>query len=97
LLGTGYTFVSLWKFIHNKKSTMKNSESNTKDLPIVPTAEGHKKAATHYEAAAKSHLEAAKHHESGNHEKAAKSTTEAHEHASHAKEAQKPVVKNHTS
>ncbi|TAE90248.1 MAG: hypothetical protein EAY81_01035 [Bacteroidetes bacterium] len=59
--------------------------------------DNHKKAATHFDAAAKSHLDAAKHHENGNHEKAAKSTVEAHGHACVANEAQKEDVKHHTN
>lgn len=80
---------------------MKNSESNKQELAVSPTAENkkgienHKKAASHFDAAAKSHLEAAKHHESGNHEKAAKSTVEAHGHSSLANDAQKEDVKHH--
>ena len=77
----------------NKKSKM--------GLEIIPKTETktgieiHKQAATHFEAAAKSHLEAAKHHENGNPDKAAKSTVEAHGHASLALEAQKEDVKQH--
>jgi hypothetical protein len=82
---------------------MKNTETIKKEQPGTPTTENqkgidnHKKAATHFEAAAKNHLEAAKHHESGNHEKAAKSTVEAHGHSCVANEAQKEDVKHHTA
>ncbi len=55
----------------------------------------HKKAATHFEAAAKCHRDAAEHHEKGNHKSAAKSTVEAHGHACLAIEAQKEDVKRH--
>jgi len=48
---------------------MKNTETNSKtDLQVISKVENekgidnHKKAATHFEAAAKSHLDAAKHH-----------------------------------
>jgi hypothetical protein len=57
--------------------------------------ENHKKTATHLEAAAKSHIEAAKHHEDENHEKAAKSTITAHGHTELAIEAQKENAKLH--
>lgn len=46
----------------------------------------HKAAASHFEAAAHSHLDAAMHHGVGEHEKAAMSTIEAHGHAVHAHE-----------
>jgi hypothetical protein len=57
--------------------------------------ENHKTTATHLEAAAKNHLEAAKHHENEEHEKAAKSTITAHGHLALAKEAQIEDLKNH--
>jgi hypothetical protein len=59
--------------------------------------ENHKKIATHLEAAAKEHLEAAKNHESGNHDKAAQSTIAAHGHFNLAKEAQIEDVKHHAT
>ena len=55
----------------------------------------HKKAATHLEEAAKCHLEAAKYHEAGNHEKAHQSTIKAQGHTTHACEAQKEIQKQH--
>ncbi|MBK7884588.1 MAG: hypothetical protein IPJ81_12995 [Chitinophagaceae bacterium] len=71
---------------------MKNIEINSKtDLQVIPKAENqkgidnHKKAATHFEAAAKSHHEAAK------------CTVEAHGHSCVANEAQKEDVKHHTT
>jgi hypothetical protein len=83
---------------------MKNKDTKSKTaLEVIPKAanqkgiDNHKMAATHFEAAAKSHLEAAKHHESGNHEKAAKCTIEAHGHSYVANEAQKEDVKHHTA
>jgi len=57
----------------------------------------HKKAATHLEAAAKHHLDAAKHHEEKNHDKAHECTIKAHGHTTHACEAQKEILKQHTS
>ncbi len=56
----------------------------------------HKKAAIHFAAAAKSHLNAAKHHEEGNHDQAATCTVEALGHAYLGNEAQKDDVKNHS-
>ncbi len=82
---------------------MKKTKTIKKEKPSSHTAENnkgienHKKAATHFAAAAKCHLDAAKHHEDGNHEKAAKCTIEAHGHACIAKEAQKEDVKHHTT
>jgi hypothetical protein len=73
----------------NKDHAVKNSVDHQKGI------DHHKKAASHFEEAAKSHLDAAKHHESGNQEKAAKSTLEAQNHSAVAHEAQKEVVKNH--
>lgn len=51
----------------------------------------------HFEATAKSHLEATMYHEAGNHEKAAKCTVEVHGHSCLGNEAQKEDVKHHTS
>ena len=83
---------------------MKNTETNTKtDLEVTPQAENqkgienHKKAASHFEAAAKSHHEAAKHQENNNHDKAAKSTLEAHGHSSLGYEVQKADIKKHAT
>lgn len=82
---------------------MKNTElASKKELEIIPKAENkkgienHKKTATHFEAAAKHHLAAAKHHENGDHAAAAKSTVEAHGHASLANEAQHEDARHHT-
>jgi len=83
---------------------MKHAETNSKNA-VEPMSKSenlkginnHKKASSHFEAAAKSHLEAAQYHESGHHEKAAKSTVEAHGHACVAYEAQKEDVKHHTA
>lgn len=57
--------------------------------------ENHKLAAAHFQAAANNHLDAAIHHEKGNHEKAAMSTIQAHGHATLARNAQKDDVKKH--
>jgi hypothetical protein len=81
---------------------MENSETEIKnELGKNPTAENqkgiknHKKAAVHLEAAAKNHLNAAKHHEEGNHEKSAQSTILAQGHVSIANKAQKKDTKQH--
>lgn len=83
---------------------MKNTETATKkEQPANQTTEAgkivanHKKAADHFTAAAKGHSDAAKHQEDGHHEKAAKSTVEAHGHAAIAHEAQKENAKHHAS
>ena len=59
--------------------------------------ENHKTIATHLEAAAKNHLEAAKHHEEENHDKAAKSTIIAQGHLAIASEAQREDAKQHAN
>lgn len=69
---------------------------------VVPTEnkngnENHKTIALHIEAAAKSHLEAAKHHEEENHDNAAKSTIVAQGHLAIASEAQREDAKNHAN
>lgn len=78
---------------------MKNlKEKKEATIPKAENKKGiknHKKAATYFKAAAKSHRAAAKHHEKGKHEKAAKSTIEAHGHATLAYKAQKEDVKHH--
>lgn len=89
--------------LYRKPNEMKNSETNSKTQLVVQPKneiqkgiENHKKAANHFKAAAKNHLDAAKHHENGHHEKAAESTVKAHGHSSLANEAQKEDVKHHT-
>ena len=72
-----------------KMHTSKSEKENQKGI------DNHKKAAAHFEAAAKSHLEAARQHEAGHHEEAAKYTIEAHGHASAANEAQNEDAKHH--
>ncbi len=56
----------------------------------------HKRAATHLEEAANFHLEAVKYHEAGNHDKAHQSTIKAQGHTTHACDAQKEILKQHT-
>ena len=83
---------------------MKNTETTVeKGQTVNQTADNqkvvanHKKAADHFTAAAKGHSDAAKHQENGHHEKAAKSTVEAHGHSVIAHEAQKENAKHHAS
>lgn len=72
----------------NLPNTVKKEPSGISDPDIRKNIEGHRKAAMHYEAAAKLHLEAAMHHENGNHLDANKSSAQAHEHHYLASEAQ---------
>ncbi len=81
------------------KNTTKKTSSELQTIPKTDNQIGidnHLKAATHFKAAAKSHIEAAKYHENKNHKKAAKSTIEAHGHSNLAYEAQKEDVKQHS-
>ncbi len=64
---------------------------------MEPIIKNHKKAATHLEAAAKLHLEAAKHHEENNHDKAHSCCVKANGHTIHARESQKEILKQHAS
>lgn len=73
-----------------------NEKKNLTPAEIQKGIEYHKKAATHLEAAAKDHLEAAKQFEAGNHDKAAESKVAAHGHQNLANEAQKEDSKNNT-
>jgi hypothetical protein len=57
--------------------------------------ENHKTAATHLEKAKDSHLEAVKHHEAEDHDKAKKSTVAAQEQMKLANDAHKAVAKQH--
>lgn len=66
-----------------------NGHDTNKDI------ENHKKIAKHLQIAAKHHLDAAAHHEKGNHELAAKSTLIASGHANIAHETQKEDLKDH--
>jgi hypothetical protein len=81
---------------------MKTQENIVKRVnQIIPKAENvkgienHKLAAAHFQAAANNHLDAAIHHEKGNHEKAAVSTMQAYGHASLGRTVQKEDVKKH--
>jgi hypothetical protein len=79
---------------------MKNpeSQSSTETLSTTENKKGiesHYKAAKHFEAVAKSHLDAAKHHENENLDKASLSTIEAINHSKIAMEAQNEDAKLH--
>lgn len=73
------------------EKTVVSPVDNKKDV------ENHKKIATHLEASAKHQMDAAKHHEENNHEKAAASTIKAQGHLALASEAQKEDAKHHAS
>jgi hypothetical protein len=70
-------------------------ESKDAIIPIKG-ADSHKKIANHLEAASKHHLEAAKHHDAGDLEKAALSTIKAQGHVVHASDAQREISKSHS-
>jgi hypothetical protein len=81
---------------------MSNAPTVTAKSPEILTpeqtkkrVENHKLTAAHLDESSKHHLEAAKHVEVGNHEKAAHSTLAAHAHQMIAKDAHKEVLKNH--
>ena len=80
---------------------MKNTKTKKQEQVTISTAKNkkgisnHKKIAKHFEAAAQSHLDAAKHHKNKNHKKAAKSTIEAYGHSNLAQEAQREDVRHH--
>jgi hypothetical protein len=80
-----------------KEKRDKQEIENSPKIDTEKYIEFHKKAATHFLAASKSHFEAAIHHENGNPEKAATSTFEAYGHSSLAKEAQNEVAKHFNS
>lgn len=59
--------------------------------------DSHKKTAEHLSNASKSHIEAANHHENGEHEKAAHSTIKAHGHHTMARDLQKEDARLHAT
>ncbi|OYU82791.1 MAG: hypothetical protein CFE24_14185 [Flavobacterium sp. BFFFF2] len=79
------------------EKTSKTAPEAASKAEMQKGIDNHKKAAAHFESAAKSHLAAAKHHEDGHHEKAAKCTVDAHGHACMGKDAQTQDVKHHAS
>jgi len=83
---------------------MSNEENPIKkEQLIIPTSENkkgienHQRTATHLEAGAFFHKEAAKYHETGNHEKAAECTIKAQGHVCSANELQREDVKHHAA
>lgn len=79
---------------------MSNTGTNKNEKTFTATEskqaiESHKTAATHLEKAKNSHLEAVKHHEEEEHEKAKKSTIVAQEQMKLANDAHKAVAKQH--
>ena len=79
--------------MNNSTTTSANAEE--KKMTANENAANHKKIASHLQEASKSHIEAAKHHEDGNHEKAAYSTMTAQGHIANAKAASKQDVRDH--
>jgi hypothetical protein len=81
---------------NTEKKTQKDAQNN----PQAKNEKGiknHRKAASNFTAAAKIHLEAAKHHEDHNHDLAAKSTVEALSFSDRARKALEADVKQHTT
>ena len=75
-------------------SVQKNvGTSNNYSIGNKKRIENHRKAAENFQLAAKFHLEAAKNHEEGNHEKAYQNTVSAHAFSTFANE----LVKNHSN
>lgn len=81
---------------------MSNTPTVTAKSPAILTpeqskkrVENHKTTATHLEESAKHHLDAAKHVEEGNHEKAANSILAANAHQIIANDKHKEELKNH--
>jgi hypothetical protein len=75
-----------------------SNKANFINIPESETQNGidnHLKAACHFEAAARSHKEAAINHSNGYHGKAAKWAIEAYGHSSFADQAQKLEIKQH--
>lgn len=71
-----------------------NSNTGLTTIPKSESQKGienHKVAAVHFRNAANSHIDAAKFHENGNHEEAAKSSKEAQNHSSLANDAKKLI------
>lgn len=79
----------------NTQTATKKEQSSFSPSENKKAIENHKKTATHLEAAAKNHLDAAKHYEDENQNKAAKSTITAQGHMALANDAHKDVLKQH--
>jgi hypothetical protein len=77
---------------------MKIAKKKIYSNPIDKNIKGiknHRKTAGYLQVAAKSHLEAARHHQEGNHEKAAQSTIVAHANFNLADKAQRKDMNQH--
>ena len=74
---------------------IKQEEINISPAENQKGIENHKRAAAHFSAASNHHIEAAKHHTLGNHEKAARSTVTAQGFHRLATEAEIEDVKHH--
>jgi hypothetical protein len=89
------------KTIENKTNGLrKDQKIAQKATPVSinqKDIENHRTAATHLEAAAKNHLNAAKYHEEGSHEKAAQCTVVAQGHVSLANKAQRKDAQQHAT
>ena len=79
----------------NLETPIKKEQSTTPTAETKKGIDNHVQAAKHLEEASKFHLEAAKHHEAGNHEKAAASTIKAQGHTCLASDCQKEDTKHH--
>ena len=80
------------------KNAVKNIKKKEFSNPIDKNIKGiknHRKTAGYLQAAATSHLEAAMHHQKGNHEKAAQSTIVAHANFNLADKAQRKDMNQH--
>jgi hypothetical protein len=79
----------------NTATPIKKEQPNGSAVENQKDIENHKQTAKHLEAAAKHHIEAAKYHEAGNHEKACASTIKAHGQSCLANELQREDAKHH--
>jgi hypothetical protein len=79
----------------NVETPIKKEQTTTPTAETKKGIENHIQAAKHLSEASKFHLEAAKHHEAGNHDKACASTVKAQGHTCLANEKQKEDAKHH--
>jgi hypothetical protein len=80
-----------------EKNELNATDINTSiaDVINLKGIENHRMAALHLQAAANNHLDAAKHHEKGQHDKAAQKMIAAHINFNLANKAQRADVKQH--
>jgi hypothetical protein len=81
--------------MENSKPNSNNEKVSSSSMKNDKGIENHIKAASHLRAAAENHLQAAMHHEDGDHAKAAQFTVLAHGHIGLANKAQKVDAKYH--